>query len=239
VTERTHSVSVESLSALLQESNTALLARVLRVVDAVRVAGFVEQTLKVEADGGMLTEDKSRRRTPGGVFFQLVKQSASRKERYRIFGGGPGQGPAQAPMPAMCTWEELIEATKTLPFPTGEEASVKITLIGRPGTPVQTKGQTVMFKMQGKAPGNLPKGLPPIPKSPPITWTVIIGLRQWNRVRDSLAQHPDDKLILDGYPHVEGDQHLVLVNGCRSMLMERAQKESQREERAAQGGATP
>jgi hypothetical protein len=227
-TEKTVEPSTpQAMAQALQEPNVALLSRVVKVLGPERATAFLAHALALEADGGMLTEDKRRRRTPGGVFFYLVRQGVDRKERYRIFGGGP-QGTTQAPLPAMGTWEELIEAIRTFPAATGEEASVKITLIGRPATPVQTQGQTVVFQMTGKAPNNLPKGLPPLPKSPPITWTVMVGLRQWNKVKDSLAQHPDDKLIIDGYPYVEGDQHLVFVNGCRSMLMEKAQKEAQR-----------
>ncbi len=237
-TEAAAYLTAQDIADILAEPNVALVKRVIRVIGGTRAEAFVNDALRLEGEGGMLTEDKSRRRTPGGTFFALVRQGVSRQERFRIFGSGL-QGTPQAPMPAMCTWEQLIEATKALPAHTeGEGSTVKITLIGRPGSAVQTKGQTVVFKMTGKAPSTLPKGLPPIPKSPAITWTVVVGLRQWNRVKESLQKHPDDKLILDGYPHVDGDQHLVFVNGCRSILMERAQKASQQAERAAQGGAT-
>jgi len=65
---------------------------------------------------------------------------------------------------------------------------VKLTLIGRPALDaIQTRPTYVAFRMQGKAPGPLPKGLPPVPDQHPIPWLVVIALRQWNRVKDSLA----------------------------------------------------
>jgi hypothetical protein len=224
-------VSPAALAKALQESNRDLIWRVVKVIGAERARTLLGQTLEIHAHGGMPRLDGQGQRTLGGIYFYLVKEQVTAKERYRIF-GSPGQG--QSPSaPVICTWEELLEALKDGPQATGEEASVKITLIGRPATPVQTKGQAVVFRMTGKAPNNLPKGLPPLPKIPPITWTVVVAMRQWNRVRDSLDQHPDDKLLIDGYPCVDGDQHLVLANSCRSLLMEKAQKELQRAERAA------
>jgi hypothetical protein len=104
---------------------------------------------------------------------------------------------------------------------------MKLTVIGRPSA-TQTKGQTVIFKLKGKAPGNLPKELPPMPKIPPLTWTVIVGMRQWNKVKASLDAHPDDRLVIDGYPTQQGDQLILMATNCQSVAMQRAQKDQQR-----------
>jgi hypothetical protein len=224
-TEKTVEPSTpQAMAQALQEPNVALLSRVVKVLGPERANVILAQTLEMQANGGMPRLDGQGMRTPGGMYLYLVKEQSSRRERYRIFGSGPTGTPQAPVMP--CTWADVQAAISALAN-TAEEATMKLTLIGRP-LAVQTKGSTKIFQLQGKAPASLPKELPPIPKSPPLTWTVIVGLRQWNRVKDSLAQHPDDKLIIDGYPYVEGDQHLVFVNGCRSMLMEKAQKEAQR-----------
>ena len=104
---------------------------------------------------------------------------------------------------------------------------MKLTLIGRPSA-TQTKGATVIFKLTGKAPGSLPKELPPLPKGPPLTWTVIVGMRQWNKVKASLDAHPDDRLVIDGYPTQQGDQLILMATNCQSILMAQAQKAEQR-----------
>jgi len=49
----------------------------------------------------------------------------------------------------------------------------------------------------------------------------------WNRVKDSLAANQDDQLIVEGYPLMQGNQHLLLVQSCMSMLQQCAQKQTQ------------
>lgn len=81
--------------------------------------------------------------------------------------------------------------------------------------------------MQGKPPGALPRGLPPVPTQAPLTWNVMAALRQWNRVKDSLAANQDDQLIIEGYPLIQGTEHVLLAQSCVSMLQQRAQKQAQ------------
>ncbi len=61
-----------------------------------------------------------------------------------------------------------------------------------------------------------------------MTWTVMVALRQWNRVRGSLASNPDDALIIEGYPLLQGTQHVLLAQSCTSIALQRAQKQAQR-----------
>jgi hypothetical protein len=220
----------EKLAEVLQEPNVPLLQQVLRTLGPERTTAVLVQTLQCEAAGGLLTTDGTRRRTPGGTFFQLVREQASPQERRRLFprpAPQPGQGPP--PAPAVLTWEEASTLMQTLAIePPGEAKTMKLTLIGRPGK-VETRGQAVMFRMQGKAPGALPRGLPPVPATAPLTWTVMVALRQWNRVKDSLDAHQDDQLIIEGYPLMQGSQPVLLAQSCVSMLQQRAQKQAQRQ----------
>ena len=223
-------LTVEKLAEILQEPKAPLLRQVLRTFGPERTVAVLTDTLQCEAQGGMLTKDGSRRRTPGGVFFQLVKERATPQERRRLF---PPAGPQhhQAPArphaePHAPTWAEVQALVPTLPQ---GEATVKLTLIGRPALDaVQTRPTYVAFRMQGKAPGPLPKGLPPVPDQQPITWLVVMALRQWNRVQDSLAAHADDTLIIEGHPVVAGDgTHVLLAQNCTSTVQQRAKKQAQ------------
>jgi hypothetical protein len=118
------------------------------------------------------------------------------------------------------------------------EATVKLTLIGRPALDaIQPRPTYVALRMQGKEPGPLPKGLPPVPDQHPITWLVVIALRQWNRVQDSLEAHADDTLIIEGHPVVAGDgTHVLLVQNCTSTVQQRAKKQAKH---PPQAEATP
>jgi hypothetical protein len=180
-------VTVDTLAQALQEPKRALLLKVLRTLGQDRCVAILADTLQREATGGMLTRDGTRRRTPGGVFFQLVKDRVTPHERRRLFprpvpqrprARGPArpQGQPQAP-----TWDEVRTIIDTLPQ---GEATVTLTLTGRPDVQaVHTRPTNVAFRLQGKEPDSLPKGLPPVPGQGPITWLVILALRQWTRVQ--------------------------------------------------------
>ena len=109
---------------------------------------------------------------------------------------------------------------------------MKVTLIGRPGE-VEVRGQAVVFSMQGKPPGSLPRGLPPVPATALMTWTVMVALRQWNRVKDSLAASQEDQLIIEDYPLMQGSQHVLLAQICTSVALQRAQKQAQQQQAEA------
>ena len=79
----------EDIAEALEEDLPEVVQLLQRAVQAVGEATsrqLLVQTWQVEASGGLLTTDgTNRRRTPGGVFFWLVKQKASAEDRARIF----------------------------------------------------------------------------------------------------------------------------------------------------------
>jgi hypothetical protein len=58
---------------------------ILEVLGESRTLELLEETLRIEAGGGMTVSDGSRRRTPGGVFFHLARRWLPPRERKRIF----------------------------------------------------------------------------------------------------------------------------------------------------------
>jgi len=220
-------LTAEEIAQLLDEPKVVLVQLAIRVIGSTRLEAILDETLRIEADGGMLTEDKSRRRTPGGTLFALLRQALSYRERARLFGLG-SQSPGMPPV-SKCTWDDVQQAISALSRTTPEEATMKLTLVGRPG-PTQMRGQAVIFQLKGKAPPSLPKELPTLPQTPPLTWTVIVSMRQWNKVKASLEAYPDDRLVIDGYPTLQEGQHILLASNCVSVAMQRAQKDQQRRE---------
>ena len=109
---------------------------------------------------------------------------------------------------------------------------MKLTLVGRPAH-VEVRGQVAVMLMQGAKAPALAKGLP-APTVAPLRWTVLVGLRQWHRVKESVEQHADDKLIIEGYPCLEGERHVLLAQSCISMLQQRARKQAQQEATASE-----
>jgi PHAX RNA-binding domain len=220
-------LTVEQLAAVLQEPKCALLTKVLRTLGVDRTTAILADTRQREAAGGMLTKDA---RVAGPLAACSSSWSASRRARRNSGDCSPimRNRRLRLPLPAL-TWGEVPTIIETLAIaPAGEARTMKVTLIGRPGT-VEVRGQAVVFRMQGKPPGSLPRGLPPVPATPPMTWNVLVALRQWNRVTDGLTAHPDDQLIIEGYPLMQGTQHVLLAQSCASRQQQRAQQQAQRE----------
>ena len=240
-------LTVERLAEALHEPNRPLLAGLLAHLGPERCAAVLAEALTCEANGGMLTTDGTRRRTPGGVFIELVRRQLTVRQRRQLLpyqplpkGSPRGRSAAkrpETPPPVAPTWEALNTAIRGLSDrPKGEAQTMKLTLIGRPTT-VETQGQSVMFQLEGRPPDTLPKGLPPLPQGPALTWNVLVALRQWNRVKDALAADEQDRLIIEGYPLQRGKDLVVLAQSCVSIAQQRAKKTQQRE--AVQAATEP
>ena len=79
--------AVQRIAAALGETEPQPLthiARIVRTLGEERAAALLEQATAVEARGGMLLPDGTRR-TKGGVFFRLAREQATPEERARIW----------------------------------------------------------------------------------------------------------------------------------------------------------
>ena len=88
--------TVQHIAAELGETEAqplAHIARIVRTLGEERARELLQQALEVEQRGGMLLPDGSRRRTPGGVFFRLVRDHTSPQERARIWAWARGPKP--------------------------------------------------------------------------------------------------------------------------------------------------
>lgn len=78
---------VDEIAYRLQEPKKDLIERVVQVVGKKKAIELLGETATLEENGGMYTMDGSRRRTPGGVFLNLLKNtpSVSRSQIKKIF----------------------------------------------------------------------------------------------------------------------------------------------------------
>ena len=188
----------------------ATIWRTVRTIGPERAQAFVAQALEVEAKGGMLIPDGSRKRTLGGIFFYLVRMQVTDDEAMQINRAWRWQQwkqrhptkpkadtpPAPPPLPPF-VWEDAAPIIAELMANVGEASTVKMTVIGRPTQVVERQGVVVVALRSTKVP-TLPKGLPPLP-STPTTYMLFIQQKQWAKVQDAM-QNADDVLIVEGYP---------------------------------------
>jgi hypothetical protein len=191
------------------------------------------KTLDMEQRGGLLVTKGTRRRTPGGTFFSLARQwCRSVDEQQRIFGDVKmtlrnghmrtleAAKTAQTPRPVLTVQQTL----KELPQLPREGARVKLTLIGRPQRLVNRETY-VVFPLAGTPPPSLPKGLPKPPQTT-LSWVVMVGKKQWAKVAESLASDLTTKLIVEGYPCLQGTTHVLLTTMGTTTTLQRARAEA-------------
>lgn len=58
----------------LEEEKKALVGRIVQVLGVHKAIELYKETQEIEADGGMLVMNGTRRRTPGGIYFFLIKR---------------------------------------------------------------------------------------------------------------------------------------------------------------------
>jgi hypothetical protein len=206
----------------------AQVSRVVHVLGIERALAFYAQAQVTEAAGGMLLPDGSRRRTPGGVFFRLVRDGIAKEERWRIFPSHTQRQQSKqqtASAPHQAAGALLIT---DLPNLTGEARTVKITLIGRPGR-VTLKPDYVLTTMQSTTVPALPKGLPAPPQQPTV-YTVYMAFKQWTKVAEAL-RNPEDALILEGTPVYDPELEgiAVYVTNATTKVLQQAQRATQQQ----------
>jgi len=204
------------IAAVLGETMPPPIRTITRVVDRLgpdRARALLGQALTSEASGGLLLPD-GRRRTPGGVFFFLVRQSpdVTPDERAYIFPLRPGHPPTEAAPPPTpprpptpWTDDTYHELMATLQPDEGRATTVKISVIGRPGAAVE-QGQAVALALTSEKVPDLPKGLPTPPAG--TRYTVFVAPKPWAKAAEALAADPEDATIIEGDaaldPRVEG-----------------------------------
>jgi hypothetical protein len=202
-----------AIAAQLGETHAgarATIWRTVRTIGPERAQAFVAQAQEIEANGGMMVPDGSRKRTLGGIFFYLVRTQITDDEAMRINRAWRWQQwkqrqPAKAKAPAApvppplppFVWDEAGPIIAEVTAHPGEATTVKVTVIGRPSQVVERQG-VIILALRSTKPPTLPKGLPPVPTTP-TNYMIFIQQKQWNKVREAM-QHADDALIVEGYP---------------------------------------
>jgi len=188
------------------------ITRALRVIGEERTRAFVAQALTVEAAGGMMLKSGSRRHTPGGVFFrlmrdELMRDADGRQAAYRIFRPqGSGRGGPQAPKQPKAPREvapfdwTTVSASAAEAMEQPGRVSVKTTLVGTVGKVIE-RGDVVFVGMTSETVPSLPKGVP-VPAGGG-RFLAMVSAKQWTKIAAALTADPNDKVIAEGYPSIQ------------------------------------
>ena len=240
------------IAAALEERYPNALAQIIAIVKALgrtQSRELLTKTLEIEANGGMMLPDNSRRKTPGGVFFHLAYTTGQPKpgkqltrpqdhtkkpkngvvQTMQLNDTSKSQSGTEKPLlqqtAIIFSWDDRI-ATVTEAEAEKGSANVKITLVGRPGK-IINKGQFVMTLMESSKVPMLPKGLP-TPANMTTKYGVYIATKQWNKVSEAM-QDQEDVLIIEGFPKfdVESGSIAVFVTNITTKKQQMAKKQAQ------------
>jgi len=207
-----------------EEVPRAQIVTIVRGLGRTQARALLQQALDLEASGGMMVLDGSRRRTVGGIYFHLAYTTGKTKR-----GGKPLRRPmkkqSDEEVPTL-RWEDRVAVIQEAEETKGS-ANVKITLVGRPGKIVD-RGQCIVTVMESKKVPALPKGLP-TPAATPTKYTVYIGAKQWKKVAEAIRD-PEDVLIVEGYPTLDAQTSAIAVfaTNVTTKQLQAAQKEAQK-----------
>jgi PHAX RNA-binding domain len=151
-------LTADILAEALQEPKKSLLAKVLKTIGQERCQAVFTEACTLEASGGTLTADGTRRRTPGGTFFHLVRQQCSKEERARLFPRLPAQPSQQQPKHAR---PDAAPVALTLDLwkglrPMHVTATLKLVLRDMPET---RESNGLVYMALQHEPRGLPKGI--------------------------------------------------------------------------------
>jgi hypothetical protein len=220
---------VSTIAQQLGETQPGPINQIRRIIQRLgpeAALAFLQETQQIEAQGGRLLPDGSRRRTPGGVFFSLVKARVSPKDRAAIFFPPARRQPRpEQPAPQTAAAPPPIEIG-IIPHTTGEVRTVKMTLIGRPG-PIAVKHDYIMTTMTSTKIPSLPKGLP-TPPTTPTAYTVFLAPKQWAKVAEAIRD-PEDVLIVEGFPTYDPTLEGIAIyaTNVTTKVLQQAQRAAQ------------
>ncbi len=222
---REYSPEVLDIAKRLNEDDRKPLVQIERIV---KHCGseftdlMVESTLAIEESGGMLTANGDRRRTPGGVFFFIVRHALPEDMRERIFPQFTWKNRKPlppSPFPPIDWWEDRVEELDdALQKPIGKVEEVNINLKGRPAH-VEKRAGFFIATLDHPIPDNqsFPRGLPE-PPNDATRYFLLISEQQWNKhVGDKLEEDEENGLEVDGgcYYDEELDGVAILVRAVK------------------------
>ncbi len=114
-TEETVSHIAKSLGEV-EEIPLSQISGIVRVLGEEGALALLNETLEIEKNGGMMLADGTRRRSPGGVYFQLARRKLPPEEKKIIFRDTKKAESADAPPPSSSS-ATAANATDASRFP--------------------------------------------------------------------------------------------------------------------------
>lgn len=235
-------VIVDQIAQALGEEKKGPLYQIEQIVclyGAEQALTWLAETQAIEAGGGMLTYDGQRQRTLGGVFFRMVRdrlvESGQQDNLHTIFGSRKTTD--LEPSQRQASWSERDALIAEAGTQIGKANSVKVTITGKPGKVVERQNFTLMMLKDAGTLPTIPRGIPAPARVPQTTYIVYVATKQWNKVKDALAQN-DNSLIIDGAQFYDPEYGAIAVLAT-NVKVQSKQQPDQKEQAASAPSPSP
>ena len=194
----------QKLAVILGETEEKPIIQLARSVDYLgeeKAQAYADEAVVLAAGEGILTKDKSRKRSPGGTFFALVRMRLAHKKDWRKI--KPIMKPvSEQPVALADEMPMLIDSTSKMKA--GMLVNCKVILTGRPTSPAQKQAQFVAFTIKLTQQPALPKGLPTFGKVD-TRYLILVAMKQWEKVEKKITDDKEDQLYIEGFATVQPD----------------------------------
>lgn len=234
---------VQEVASALGETDEAPLNQLVRLLE-VKGEDFLKEvlaeTLAIEEKGGMKTHKGNRRRTPGGVFFFLVKGKLEPELRADVF---PNFGTTKKG--TVIAWDdrqEIVEETQKQPG----RARIVTAQVQGVVDKVEIRETSVVLSLLYSHEKSMtyPRGVP-YPPHDDSQITVYMGLAHWEGVEKALSSSDKDEILVTGTLFYDEETRSIAIfsSHVTTRLTERhaqraareaAAKEAAKAEKAAQ-----
>ncbi len=202
----------------------ALIRRVVHELGTDLSLVFLQKAQEIESLGGMQLPDGTRR-TPGGVWFRLVKEQAPQHghpDIYKLFWYKlkpfPKEPPPPTPpkeRPAPLTWAERLGIIAKLEQGnTGMITTAVLKVIGKAGDHYAHEGGCIVLHLTSTIQPAVPREVP-TPQSTPTPYVVYVGKRLWGRIAKA-AEDPEDEIIIEGFPQIDTETGTIALYAKKS-----------------------
>lgn len=216
---------IQTIARQLGETEPAPLYVIRQAVERLgpeRCLAMTRKALAIQARGGLWTDDRSRRRTTGGVFFKLIRSLPRSEWR-------PIMTPPWEEHPWMARQALRLTAR-------GELRVVKIVVVGRPGKPIEMGSSVLVSLTMNRLPRDLPRDLPR-PPDMATHFLVYVIRRHWQQVEAALREDPEDVMVAQGYPFPDPERRAIVVLALHTTTrkLQARQREQRARERSGRG----
>ena len=181
---------------------------------------FLQKAHEAEEQGGMVLQDGTTRRTPGGVFFRIVKDQAKdygHPDIGTLFWNHPKRvGPPPPPTPPKerpkpLFWMERLDILSQLAEQgkSGMITTAVLKVIGKVTEHYDHPSGCTVLRLVSTITPAVPRGVP-APQETPTIYAIYLGNRLWGRIAQA-ATDSEDEIIVEGFPQLDSESGTIAL----------------------------